>query len=52
MAMLAPCWPDESGALEEVSQVSCQVVTKQQDQEFKAKSQLEPRPAGGPGHQG
>lgn len=47
--MLAPCWPDEFGALEEVSQVSCQAVTKQQVWEFKAKSQLEPRPARGQG---
>lgn len=47
--MLAPCWTDEFGALEEVSQVSCQVVTKQQVQEFKAESQLEPRPARGQG---
>lgn len=46
--MLAPCWPDEFGALEEVSQVSCQ-VTKQQVRELKGKSQPEPRPARGPG---
>lgn len=49
MNMLAPCWTDEFGALEEVSRVSCQVVTKQQVRGFKAKSQLEPRPARGQG---